>query len=105
QVIKTKKPIAIEDVRHHEKYKYRELAVKENLSSMLVVPMIVKNKAVGVINVYTKESHQFHHEEIAVLQMIANQAAVAVENTKLVDEMVRTKEALETRKLVERAKG
>jgi AmiR/NasT family two-component response regulator len=37
--------------------------------------------------------------------MVANQAAVAVENTKLMDEALRAKEALETRKLVERAKG
>jgi AmiR/NasT family two-component response regulator len=37
--------------------------------------------------------------------MVANQAAVAVENTKLVEEAVKAKEALESRKLIERAKG
>ena len=40
-----------------------------------------------------------------VLQMVTNQAAVAVENTKLMEEALRAKEALETRKLIERAKG
>ena len=72
---------------------------------MVAVPMIVKNKVIGVINVYTQEPHHFTEEEINVLQMVANQAAVAVENTSLVSEAVRAKEALETRKLVERAKG
>jgi signal transduction protein with GAF and PtsI domain len=105
QVVKTKKPIVIEDVRKEERYNFRELAVKENLTSMLVVPMVVKDKAIGVITVYTKNPHVFTQEEINVLQMVANQAAVAVENTKLVEEAVRAKEALETRKLVERAKG
>jgi signal transduction protein with GAF and PtsI domain len=105
EVIKTKKPIAIDDVRKEERYNFRELAIKENLTSMLVVPMVVKDKAVGVITIYTKNPHVFTQEEINVLQMVANQAAVAVENTKLVDEAVRAKEALETRKLVERAKG
>ncbi|MEI8013097.1 MAG: ANTAR domain-containing protein, partial [Candidatus Omnitrophota bacterium] len=44
-------------------------------------------------------------DEIGVFQMVANQAAVAVENTKLMEESLKAKEALETRKQVERAKG
>ncbi len=104
-VIKTRKPIAVYDVRHDEKYAYRDLAVKEGLTSMIAVPMVVKDKAIGVINVYTKEPHHFTEEETNVLQMVANQAAVAVENTKLMEEALKAKEALETRKLIERAKG
>ncbi len=104
-VIKTKKPLVVFDVRREEKYFYRDLAVKEGLTSMVAVPMIVKDKAIGVINVYTKEPHQFTDEELNVLQMIANQAAVAVENTKLMEEALKAREALETRKLIERAKG
>ncbi len=105
EVIKRKKPLMFQDVRQEQKYFYRDLAVKENLTSMIAVPMIVKDTAIGVINVYTKEPHVFSDEETGVLQMVANQAAVAVENTKLMQEALKAKEALETRKLVERAKG
>ncbi|MBF0504878.1 MAG: GAF domain-containing protein [Candidatus Omnitrophica bacterium] len=104
-VIKSKKPAFVYDVSKDEKYVYRDLAVKEGLTSMLVVPMVVKDKAIGLVNVYTKEPHDFTEEETNVLQMVANQAAVAVENTKLMEESLKAKEALETRKLVERAKG
>ncbi len=104
-VIRSKQPLIVADVREEKRYVYRDLAVKENLSSMVAVPMIVKDKAIGIINVYTKEPHHFSDEEVNVLQMVANQAAVAVENTKLVEEASKTREALETRKLVERAKG
>ena len=104
-VIKSKKPTMIYDVRKESRYQFRDLAVKEDLTSMLSVPMIVKDKAIGVINVYTKKPHHFSQEEINVLQMVANQAAVAVENTKLVEESMKAKEALETRKVIERAKG
>jgi len=104
-VIKNKKPKAIYDVRQEERYSYRDLAIKENLTSMLAVPMIVKDEAIGVVSVYTQEPHNFTEEEISVLQMVANQAAVAVENTNLVEETLKAKEELETRKLVERAKG
>ena len=105
EAIKIKKPIAVFDVRKEQKYGFRDLAVKENLTSMLSVPMVVKDKAIGVINIYTKEPHTFMQEEIDVMQIVANQAAVAVENTHLMKEALKAKEALETRKLVERAKG
>jgi len=104
-VVRNKKPLTVLDVREDKRYFYRDLAVKEKLSSMVAVPMIVKGKAIGVINVYTKEPHDFTEEEVATLQMVANQAAVAVENTNLVAEALKAREALETRKLVERAKG
>ena len=51
------------------------------------------------------EKGLFTKEEINVLQLIANQAAVAVLNTKLMEEALKAKEALETRKTIERAKG
>lgn len=105
EVIKTKKAMQVLDVANEPKYAYRDLAAKEGLTSMLAVPMIVKDKAVGVINVYTQKQHRFTEEEINVLQMVANQAAVAVENTKLMEEALKAKEALETRKIIERAKG
>lgn len=105
EAIRTKKPTAVYDVRKEQKYGFRDLAVRESLTSMLSVPMVVKDKAIGVINIYTKEPHTFMQDEIDVLQIVANQAAVAVENTHLMKEALQAKEALETRKLVERAKG
>ncbi|MCK5580757.1 MAG: GAF domain-containing protein [Candidatus Omnitrophica bacterium] len=105
KVVRFRKPIVVEDVRNEQDYFYRDLAVQEGLASMVAVPMMVKNQVIGVINVYTQEPYDFSDEEINVLQMVANQAAIAVENTHLVEEALKSKEALETRKLVERAKG
>jgi len=58
-----------------------------------------------VINSYTKSRHSFRKEEIDILQAVANQAAVAIENTNLSQEILAAKEALESRKIIERAKG
>ena len=99
------KPLAILDVLKEPRYKEKELAKKEGLISMLSVPLAVKDKVIGVINCYTSYPHEFTPTERHVLTMVANQAAVCIENTVL---MVKTKviqEELETRKLVERAKG
>jgi len=86
-------------------YMYPDLARKEGLCSLLSVPMLVKDKPIGVINSYTSNEHLFSAEEIKVLQAVASQAAIAIENTTLMEKSFEMQEALEVRKLVERAKG
>jgi signal transduction protein with GAF and PtsI domain len=104
-VAKNKKPIVIPDVLKDERYKEKTLARKEKFVSMLSVPMLVKNRVIGVINCYTTTAYTFEQSDIDLLSTVANQAAVAIENTEL---MVKTRviqEELETRKRVEKAKG
>lgn len=104
-VAKEKKPVTILDVTKDIRYKEKNLAKKEGLISMLSVPMMVKKKSIGVINCYTTSAYKFTKGDIDLLSSVANQAAVAIENTEL---MVRTRviqEELETRKKVEKAKG
>jgi GAF domain-containing protein len=84
---------------------FPDVARKEGFVSLLSVPMMIKDQGVGVINSYTTREHTFTKEEIDILQAVANQAAVAIENTNLSHEILAAKEALESRKLVERAKG
>jgi len=104
-VAQQNKALGILDVLKEPRYKEKGLAKKEGLVSMLSVPLAVKEKVIGVINCYTSYPHEFTETERTVLTMVANQAAICIENTEL---MVKTKviqEELETRKLVERAKG
>jgi signal transduction protein with GAF and PtsI domain len=105
KVVKEKKPITVLDVTVEPGYMYPEIARKEGLRSMLAVPMMVKDRIVGVINSYTSDEYKFSEEEIKILQSVANQAAVAIENTKLTEEILAAKESLEVRKSIERAKG
>ncbi len=97
--------IAVKDVTKEKEYKNQDIAKKEKLRSLLCVPLSVKGKVIGVLNCYTPKPHEFSETEIDVLTSIANQAAVAIENTEL---MVKTKviqEELDSRKRIERAKG
>ncbi len=100
-----REPVVIEDVRSDERYKEKELAKKEKLVSMLSVPMVVKDNVIGVINVYTVTKHEFSQSDIDMLTAVANQAAVAIENTELIVKTKVIQEELETRKKVEKAKG
>jgi AmiR/NasT family two-component response regulator len=67
--------------------------------------MIVKEDAIGVLNVYSSNERAFSREDIRTLCTVADQAALAIENTKLAMEAQESQEALQTRKLVERAKS
>jgi len=105
RVVKTQKPIAVLNVATDATYAFREIARREGLVSLLSVPMMVKNRIIGVINSYTAETHHYSQEEIHLLSAVAHQAAVAIENTRLLQQSSEMQEALMTRKAVERAKG
>jgi len=105
RVVLEKRPITVLDVTEESGYMYPEVARQEGIVSLLSVPMMLKDRAIGVINSYTKSEHKFRQEEISILQAVANQAAVAIENTHLSEEILTAKEALESRKIIERAKG
>ncbi len=105
RVVLERRAIIVPDVTKEKDYMYPDMAKKEGLCSLLSVPMMSRDRPVGVINSYTSVPHAFSPEEVKVLQAIANQAAVAIEHTKLVEKSFEMQEALEVRKLVERAKG
>lgn len=99
------KPLAVYDLSREPEYKYKDIAAKEGLKSLLSVPLAVRGRVIGVLNNYTSYPHKFTKDEINILTTVVSQAAIVIENAEL---MVKTKvvqEELEARKLVERAKG
>jgi signal transduction protein with GAF and PtsI domain len=105
RAVKERRPIIVLDVSTERDYMYPDMAKKEGLCSLLSVPMMVREKALGVINSYTSAPHVFTGEEIKLLQAIANQAAIAIEHTTLIEKSHEMQEALAVRKIMERAKG
>ena len=104
-VASTNKPLVIEDVSKEPRFKEKEMARKLGLVSMLGVPLHIKeDNVIGVLDCFTVKPYRFSETEVSLVTMVANQAAIAIENTQL---MVRTKiieEELEKRKMIDRAK-
>ena len=105
RVVKERAPLMVRDVTKEEGYRYPELASKEGVRSLLSVPMIFKDHVIGVINVYSAEERTYSNEDLRVLSTVADQASLAFENTKLSVAIQESQEALQTRKLIERAKS
>ena len=99
------KAMVVSNIQTDKLYKYKEIAVGEGLVSLLCVPLHVKGKVIGVLNTYTAEQYNFSDYEINILQTVADQAAIVLENYRLVIESKVIREELETRKALERAKG
>jgi two-component system, response regulator PdtaR len=105
KVASTGKPIISKDVRKDSRYSNVEIAKKEGLCSLLCMPLKVKDKIIGVLNLYTSDTHDFTKSEIRILTAVANQAAIVIENAQLLVKTKIVQEELASRKAIERAKG
>src|SRR5256884_3655810 len=104
RVVKEKAPLMEPDGRKQEGYQYPDLASKEGIRSLLSVPMILKDHVLGVLNVYSAEERTFSNEDLRLLSTVADQVALAFENTKLNVAGQENQEAFQKSKMVERAK-
>lgn len=105
KVAQENKTAIVENIQEAEEYKFKDIGIKEGLVSMLSVPLHVKGKVIGVLNTYTSMPHSFSDYEINILKTVADQAAIVIENYRLVVETKVIKEELDIRKAIERAKG
>jgi len=75
--------LTVLDVKQAPEYRFPDIAEKEGLCSMICIPLQVKERTIGVLNCYTARPHIFAQEEVNLLQTLANNAAIAIENAKL----------------------
>ena len=105
RVVREGRPIMIPNVVEEKQYRYPELARKTGLCSLLSAPLMTREKVIGTINIYTRDSRAFTDDEVGFVKVVAGQAAIAIENARLMSETLEMKRTLEARKLIERAKG
>jgi signal transduction protein with GAF and PtsI domain len=78
------KPIAVSDVQTDPRYRAHEMAASEGLRALLSVPLVVRERVIGVFNCYLDRPHHFTDAEIKLFTTLANQTALAIENANLV---------------------
>lgn len=76
-------PIGVYDVSDDPRIQYPEAAKKEGIASILSVPIMVGDEAIGAIRVYTAEKWEFTLDDVNFVQALAQIAGILIEMTRL----------------------
>jgi len=86
-----KRPINAPDIRQGKFARLYKKYLGEEMRSELVVPMIEKNKVIGVINIESREMNAFDRHDEELLMALAGQAAIAIRNAQRYAEVERAR--------------
>lgn len=105
-VAEKKKLVAISRKAYSdERFKFFNNLPEDKYEAFLSSPIIYKDRMLGVINIQHKKSRRYKEKEIKLIEAIARAIGGAIENARLFTETEVLKDALESRKIIEKAKG
>ena len=79
--------VYIADTECDDSYEWKEAAHRGDFQSTLGVPLIKDDITVGVISLAHRQTHSFEARQIKLVETFAAQAAIAVSNARLFDEV------------------
>lgn len=92
RVTKTGLPLVVNDVEKNPIHQPNPLLPKT--CAELGIPLKIGNRVIGAFDVQSTKVNAFNDDDIRVLQILADQIAVALENARLYDELRQTAERL-----------
>jgi GAF domain-containing protein len=88
-------PAYIRDIQQDTRLINEELVKEADLHAFAGVPLITGNRVLGVLAILFGERPQFTREEKELISLLADQAAIAIEQSRLFEEARRSYEELE----------
>ena len=82
------------DLLRTEEHHFVTLIREEGLHSMLVTPVVYKDKPIGVLSLYVDRSHRFNDDEQLIARALADLGAIAVQNARLYGRVFDSEESL-----------
>lgn len=105
-VAEHREPVAVsENAAQDPRFKFFNELPEDSYEAFLSVPLLCRGRLVGVINLQHRQPHVYSQRQIRLMSTIGFLVGAEIEMARLESENSELVEQLETRKLVERAKG
>lgn len=98
RIFETRKPLFFEDIQKDDEYQRiagKRVLLKAGYRSQFGIPIQAKGQFLGILNFVSKQAHRFPATEVQLMNSIAYQVAVAIENAMLFAEVRRKTDRLE----------
>jgi putative nucleotidyltransferase with HDIG domain len=82
RIIKAKRFLVVQDISKDKKIRHKELLIRQGFKSILAMPIILRERLLGVISTYSKKKRRFTKEEIELLNIFSSQLAMAIQESK-----------------------
>lgn len=79
-VVETLEPVVVREAREHPRYEYFPETREEQFHSFAAVPLLSREKVLGVLAIQTREPRDFNPDDIEMLSLISFQLAGVIEN-------------------------
>jgi len=75
--------VIVSDTNADERVEFRQEMKKEGIKAMIVTPIITKEKVIGVMQLYSAEATQFPSDVLVMIEGLAHQGGLAIENASM----------------------
>ncbi len=88
-IMRNKQPVRVENVQADPRfYSVIDALTSVTTRSLVAVPLITKDRVIGVIEVINKVNGVFDNHDLELLQALASSAAIAIDNAHLYQELI-----------------
>ena len=98
RIAATREPVILDDVDHA--HVLNPILREKGIKSMLGVPLVVEGKALGVLHVGSLTPREFKVDEVDLLQLVGDRAALAIEHARLFEAERAARERIENIQVV-----
>ncbi len=94
-VLRVQEPLVTEKLMENSPFQDERTKLKEGYRSRVIVPLMLKGDASGALALESRKEGEYHEDHLKLVKLIGRQLTVALENARMYEELLKSKEALE----------